>query len=203
MSFLKRGKLTGDRRVLLLYLAFGFQFLSALFFVGELWSEVFNLRSQPIPWQWQEYIQILASVGLITGVVVSGWFLRLSWRRMERMGRQIDVATGNFEQHMRDLFTAWNLSPSEQAVAVYAMKGFSNGEIADLRGTSASTIKSQMNSVYRKAGLSNRQQLISYLVEDLLAGVSTEQVTDGGERSRQAVGAAPAIAAPASQAAFE
>ena len=35
-----------------------------------------------------------------------------------------------------------------------------------------STIKSQMNSIFRKAGFSSRQQLISFLVEELLAGVS-------------------------------
>src|SRR5688572_21025161 len=173
MRLLKHGKLK-DRRILLLYVAFGFQMLSAVFFVGDLWSEVLNLRSWPLPWQLQEVIQILASVGLVTGVAVSGWFLRLSLRRMERMGQQIDAAAGNFQDHLRTLFEAWSLSPSEQAVAVFAMKGFSNGEIAELRGTSASTIKSQMNSVYRKAGFANRQQLISFLVEDLLAGVSAE-----------------------------
>src|SRR5690606_18610029 len=115
------------------------------------------------------YIQILASVGLIVGVVVSGSFLRQSLHRISRMGRQMDVVSGNFQTHLLALFEAWNFSPSEQAVAVYAMKGFSNNEIALLRGTSTATIKSQMNSIFRKSGLTSRQQLISYLVEELLA----------------------------------
>jgi DNA-binding CsgD family transcriptional regulator len=158
--------------VWLLYLALALQVLSALFFVGELWSEILNLRSEPIPWIWQEYIQTLASIGLLVGVLVSGLFLRLSLRRIDHMGRQIDVVAGNFQGHLLALFERWGFSPSEQAVAVFAMKGFSNNEIAVLRGTSSSTIKSQMNSIFRKAGFSNRQQLIAFLVEDLLAGVS-------------------------------
>lgn len=171
MQGLNRGNFK-KQGVWLLYLAFGLQVLSALFFVGELWTEILNLRSEPIPWLWQEYIQTLASIGLLVGVVVSGVFLRLSLRRIRHMGRQMDVVAGNFQHHMLALFDRWDFSPSEQAVAVFAMKVFSNNEIATLRGTSSSTVKSQMNSIFRKAGFANRQQLISFLVEDLLAGVA-------------------------------
>jgi DNA-binding CsgD family transcriptional regulator len=154
--------------------AFCIQLLSASFFLGELWSEVLNLRTTPIPWIWQEYIQALASIGLVTGLLVSGAFLRSSLRRLRNMGRQIDIAAGNFEAHLMEVFKRWNLSPSEQAVAVLAIKGFSNLEISNLRGTALATIKSQMNSIFRKAGLASRPQLIAFLVEDLLAGVSLE-----------------------------
>ena len=167
------------RGVWLLYFAFALQVISALFFVGDLWSEILNLRSEPIPWVWQEYIQTLASIGLVVGVVISGMFLRLSLRRIRRMDRQMDVVTGNFQTHVLALFDRWGFTPSEQAVAVYAMKGFSNNEISALRGTSSSTIKSQMNSIFRKSRLSNRQQLISFLVEDLLAGMSMPEAPAG------------------------
>lgn len=117
---------------------------------------------------------MLASVGLITGVVVSGLFLRRLLKRMGSMSRQIDAAAGRFQSHLEDLFATWDLSPSERAVAIYAMKGFSNAEIAGLRGTSTSTIKSQMNAIYRKTGFGNRRELISFLVEELLAGVAVD-----------------------------
>jgi DNA-binding CsgD family transcriptional regulator len=186
-----------DKRVFLLYVAFCIQLLSALFFLGDLWSEVLNLRSRSIPWVWQEYIQALASIGLVTGLLVSGAFLRSSLGRLKRMGRQIDIASGNFEAHLMEMFGRWNLSPSEQGVAILAIKGFSNLEISNLRGTTPATIKSQMNSVFRKAGLANRQQLIAFLVEDLLAGVSLEPPhRDGGgkpaERSSLALDGAHA-----------
>ena len=48
---------------------------------------------------------------------------------------------------------------------------FSNAEIADLRNTSLPTVKSQMTAIFRKSGCTSRQQLISYLVDDLVQGV--------------------------------
>jgi DNA-binding CsgD family transcriptional regulator len=90
----------------------------------------------------------------------------------------MQAATGNYQSHLEKLFKGWDLSGAERAVAVYAMKGFSNAEIADLRQTSVATIKSQMNAIFRKAGLGNRQQLIAYLVEELLSGVALQPVTD-------------------------
>lgn len=152
-----------------LYLLLAFQFVCALVFVGELATEVFGLRTTPIPYEWQELIQILASVGLISGVVVTAFYVRRSATRIKSMGKQLDVAAGQFENHLGEMFASWDLSQSEQSVAILAMKGFSNAEVSDMRGTSISTIKSQMNSIYKKSGLTNRQQLISFLVEELLA----------------------------------
>jgi DNA-binding CsgD family transcriptional regulator len=162
------------RRLQLLYVTLAVQAVCAFFFLGELWTEILGLRKQPIPYAYQELIQILASFGLVIGVVVGSFLVRNNLKRVEELNRQIDLATGNYKSHLQDLFDAWRLSPSEQEVTIYAMKGFSNGEIAEYRSTAATTVKSQMNSVYRKSGLANRQQLISFLVEELLSGVLTD-----------------------------
>lgn len=170
---------TGRRPAqLALYMALGFQFLSAVFFVGELWTEILGLRTTPIPWQLREIIQLLASVGLVTGVAVTAVYVSRSRNRLADLSRQVDVVSGNFEQHLLASFDGWGLSKSEQAITLYTMKGFSNSEIANLRGTSVSTIKSQLNAVYRKTGLSNRQQLISFLVEELLAGMAVDSAPE-------------------------
>lgn len=157
-----------------LYGVLAVQFLSTVFFVGSLWSEVLGLRTTSIPYDWQEYIEVMASVGLLCGTVTTILFVRKSRQKELHLQRQIDVAAGNFQEHLTILFEDWSLSPSEEAVAVYAMKGFSNAEVAKLRGTSAATIKSQLNAVYRKSGFANRQQLISFLVEELLSGVAVD-----------------------------
>ena len=148
------------------------QFVSTVFFVGTLWSEVLGLRTTSIPYVWQEYIEVLASVGLLFGTGTTILFVRKAYLREEQLQRQIDVAAGNFQQHLFALFEEWGLTPSESTVAIYAMKGFSNAEVAGLRGTSAATVKSQLNAVYRKSGFANRQQLISFLVEELMSGVA-------------------------------
>lgn len=161
-------------RLRILYGVLAFQLAGALIFVSDLWSEVLGLRSTPIPYEWQEIIQILASISLLTGAATSVMYLRNSQRTMRSMRRQMDAAAGNFKAHLDTCFEKWNLTPSECEVAIYAMKGFSNAEVAALRGTSASTVKSQMNSIYKKSDFANRQQLISFLVEDLLAGVAVD-----------------------------
>ena len=150
------------------------QGLSALFFLGDLWSEVLGLRHTALPYEFQEAIQLLASLGLLTGFLTTSYFLARSFNSVSDLRRQVDVASGNFQDHLEMLFEDWHLSPSEQSVALYAMKGFSNAEVAELRGTSASSVKTQLNAVYRKSGCANRQQLISCLVEELFSGVAID-----------------------------
>lgn len=165
-------------KLLLLYGVFAVQALSAFFFLGELWTRLLGIHENPIPSDYEQIFQTFASFGVVIGVLASGMLVRDRLDRMEDLKRQIDVAKGNFESHLRSQFTQWSLSPSEQSVMIYAMKGFSNAEIAEFRSTSASTVKSQMNAIYRKSGLQNRQQLISFLVEELLAGVLPDQIDD-------------------------
>lgn len=154
-----------------LYVLLALQLLGTIFFVVDLWSEVLGLRTWSLPWQWQEYVQIFASVALVLGTVAGIGFIRHSRSELRRMNLQIQAVSGQFHDHVRAQFARWGFSPSEEAVAIYAMKGFSNGEIAAFRGTSAATVKSQMNAVFRKAGLENRQQLIALMVEELLGNV--------------------------------
>ena len=44
-------------------------------------------------------------------------------------------------------------------------------DIATLRKTAAGTVKAQSAAIYRKAGVSNRAEMISVLIEDLIDGV--------------------------------
>jgi len=170
MTWKKRSTMLGC-----LYILLTLQLLGTLFFVTELWSEILGLRSWAVAWAWQEFVQILASIALILGTAAAFGFIHHSQTEMRRMHRQIDAVSGQFHDHVRARFLQWNFSRSEEAVAVFAMKGFSNAEIAALRGTSTATVKSQMNAVFRKAGLSNRLQLIALLVEDLLENVPTSK----------------------------
>ena len=60
-------------------------------------------------------------------------------------------------------------------MALFALKGFTIAEIAQLRETSEGTVKAQTNAIYRKAGVSGRPQLLGLFVEDLMgAAVSPD-----------------------------
>ena len=59
------------------------------------------------------------------------------------------------------------LTPAERDVAGFTIKGYSIAEIAQLRGSAEGTVKTHLNAIYRKAGVTGRGQLVSLLVEDL------------------------------------
>jgi DNA-binding CsgD family transcriptional regulator len=67
-----------------------------------------------------------------------------------------------------DHFTEWGLTAAERDVALFALKGMSIAEIAELRQTSQGTVKAQTNAIYRKAGVSGRPQLLSLFVDELM-----------------------------------
>lgn len=147
------------------------QAVSATIFLYVFWGDILGLRTDDIDWGWIEFMQVLASVGVVVGFVTSVVFLRRSQSRVHHLTRQLQVAAGQFEEHLGLTLARWTLTDAEKEVAVLAMKGFSNAEIAELRKTSLPTVKSQMTAIFRKSGCTSRQQLISYLVDELLQGV--------------------------------
>jgi DNA-binding NarL/FixJ family response regulator len=65
-------------------------------------------------------------------------------------------------------FSIWHLSESERDVALLLIKGFSMKEIADVRQTHEKTVRQQSTSIYKKSGLSGRQELAAFFLEDML-----------------------------------
>ncbi len=70
-------------------------------------------------------------------------------------------------------FDDWAMTPAERDVALLILKGFSHKEIAGLRETSERTIRQQAQGVYRKSGLSGKNALTGYFLEDLLSPEET------------------------------
>lgn len=62
----------------------------------------------------------------------------------------------------------WGLTEAEKEVSFLLLKGLSNKEIAEVRGTSTQTVRSQTNAIYTKSGLSGRSELSAFFLEDLL-----------------------------------
>lgn len=153
------------------------QGICTLFFLSELVTEVFGLRQWALPWYWREILQLMASLGLLLGTVAAALLLRQSATRNRTVERQLRAASGAFFDTMDECFAEWGLSPSERDVALFAVRGCSNAEIAELRGKSEATIKSQMNAIFRKANVSSRSQLVSQFIEVLIAEGGAEFAT--------------------------
>lgn len=114
--------------------------------------------------------EILANIGLVAGMAFGLIYLRHLLRRQAEAERAISVASGALQDVIEAYFVEWNLTPSEADVARFTIKGFSIAEIANLRGSAEGTIKTHLNSIYRKASVTGRAQLVNLLIEDLMGG---------------------------------
>ena len=114
-------------------------------------------------------IEMVAVAALIVGIVLTSVEIRRIRNRQRRIEAQLKVASGAFLELLEEQFNGWALTPSERDVALFAIKGLSIAEIAEIRHTKEGTIKAQCNAIYSKAGVSGRQQLLSLFIEELMA----------------------------------
>ena len=63
--------------------------------------------------------------------------------------------------------SSWNLTKAEKEVAFMLIKGLSLKEIAEFRGTTEKTARTQSTAIYSKAGVTSRSQLSAFFLEDL------------------------------------
>lgn len=112
--------------------------------------------------------ETVSALCLIAAVLFETRYLMALLRRKAHLERQVSLAAGAFHDIILDHFERWTLTPAEQDVASFTIKGMSIAEIAALRGTAEGTVKSHLNGIYRKAGVGGRGALLSLLIDDLL-----------------------------------
>lgn len=66
-------------------------------------------------------------------------------------------------------FDAWSMTEAECDIGILMLKGLSHKEIANLRGTTQTTVRQQAGAIYRKASLPGKNAFCAYFLEDLLA----------------------------------
>ncbi len=104
----------------------------------------------------------------VLGVVFGTLAVRRSVRDAARMKSQMRAASGAFMELLEERFAEWSLTPAEHDVALFAIKGLTISEIANIRSTSEGTVKAQTNAIYRKSGVNGRAQLLSLFIDDLM-----------------------------------
>lgn len=137
-------------------------------FLFDLLSSKIALRTTPLPWQVREYIELAGALGLLIGIFVSFYELIKTRARMQKLHSRMRVASSAFYDLVEEEFDNWGLSPKERDVAIFILKGLSNLEISQLTNKKEGTVKAQTNSLFRKAGMSNRSQFAFYFIEILL-----------------------------------
>lgn len=113
-------------------------------------------------------IEVLATLAMFAAMILEVSMLRGILKNQERMERGLQVAKGKLQDVINTYFADWGLTPAEMDVAILAIKGFSISEMSELRQAQEGTVKTQLTSIYRKAGVTGRSQLGSLLIEDLM-----------------------------------
>ena len=160
------------------------QTLCAVFFLSDIILTVLGVPYAPIPWAYREVMELAAGAGLILGVVLGALLLRASLRRTREAENALRAASGAFMELVEEHFDDWGLTDAERDVALFALKGLSIAEIAELRATSQGTVKAQTNAIYRKAGVSGRPQLLSLFVDELMNASAITTVETAAKASQ-------------------
>ncbi|RMH41098.1 MAG: LuxR family transcriptional regulator [Alphaproteobacteria bacterium] len=145
------------------------QAFAAVFFLNDVFWDVY-LGPLGFHIDGHAAVEIMAAVVLAVAIVLEVRLLQALRAEGRRMARDLEIARGQLAKVIEGEFSRWRLSPAEREVAWLAIKGFPIAEIARIRGAREGTVKAQLNSLYRKAGVSGRTELVSGLVEGLLDG---------------------------------
>jgi DNA-binding CsgD family transcriptional regulator len=166
---MKPGRRSLTRSTLGLAVLVAIQLFCAFYFISDVLSSLVGFSARPIPWQLREVLELAVSAGMLVSLGLGLWVLRQTLRERNRAETGLRRAAGAFAQLMDERFTHWGLTPAERDVALFAIKGLSMAEIAALRETSEGTVRAQANAIYRKAGVTGRQQLLSHFIDELLS----------------------------------
>lgn len=173
------------------------QSFCAAFFLGDVIFDILEHGSEALV-DSHIGLELLANIGLIAGIVIEVRILIDLLRRQAHAERTLSTASGALHEVIEAYFTDWGLTASEADVASFTIKGYSIGEIAEMRGSAEGTIKTHLNAIYRKAGVTGRGQLVSLLIEDLLGGALVNR--DGSRADRSTSRGRPVnAAAPAAK----
>lgn len=162
---------------ILLWLFVVLQVLCAGVFLWDLLSTILGTRSTPLSWRTREALEIAASAGLILGVVFGVRIILQMHADARKDAQTIRSLSGALSDVIAEQFRNWDLTPAEEQVAWLTIKGFSIAEISELRGTRDGTIKAQSTSIYKKAGVNSRAQLLALFVDELVSHMGEPPTT--------------------------
>jgi DNA-binding NarL/FixJ family response regulator len=127
----------------------------------------------------EESIIVLAAALTLIYLLIE---MRSRSKQLEQLTQnlsQVDQQLANITQEMRSArrqysqliqqqFEAWNLTDSEQQVAMLLLKGLSFKEIAVVRDTREKTVRQQASTIYAKSGVEGRHAFAAWFLEDFL-----------------------------------
>ncbi len=86
----------------------------------------------------------------------------------DKISEQFKTARHDYFKAIESQFNEWQLSTSEQEVALLILKGLSISDIAIIRATKDKTVRHQASAIYRKAQIEGRHELSAWFMEDFI-----------------------------------
>ena len=118
--------------------------------------------------EWHVSVEFVATLALCAAIFFETRYILHLLRRKEHLERSVSIASAAMRDVIEAHFEAWRLTPAEQDIAAFLVKGMTIPEIAVLRGSAEGTIKSHLNAVYRKSGTQGRGDLLAVILDDLI-----------------------------------
>lgn len=164
-----------------LALLIGVQAVCVTFFVGDVLED---FREMAPGGGVHLGIEAVAAASLLAAIVFEVRVMLDLLRRKAQLERSLSLARAAVHEVIEAHFDAWRLSASERDVAGFLVKGLGIPEIAELRGCAEGTVKAHLNAIYRKSGARNRGELLSLVIDSLIAK-ETEAGAAPDERVRR------------------
>lgn len=113
-------------------------------------------------------MECVVALGLIFGVALGGRYAHTLLAEARKRETVLRAARGEMSSLIEQRFREWGLSPSEGEVALFALKGSSIAEIAEMRTAAEGTVRSQLSQIYAKAGVKNQSGLMALFIDELI-----------------------------------
>ncbi len=152
------------------------QLICAVFFVSDATSD-FLTEGGLVSIDLHLTFEIIATVTLLAAIAFEARILRDLLERKALLEDSLVAARSEVHKVITAQFATWRLSPAEADIAMFLVKGLGTREIAEIRGNAEGTVKAHFNSIFRKAGVHSRAELLSLLIDRLLG----DRLADGAD----------------------
>lgn len=144
-----------------------FQLVAAVYYLGDAYYDAEQSSAANFL---ASTMELFVAFALLFGVLVGGFLTRHLWLQARREREALRLARGAVGEMIAERFAGWNLTSAEAEVALFALKGFSANEIADLRKSAPGTVRAQLSQIYAKAGVTTQSMLVSLFLDELIDG---------------------------------
>jgi DNA-binding NarL/FixJ family response regulator len=89
-------------------------------------------------------------------------------QQLAHITNEMRIARRAYSEVIHQQFDTWQLTGSEQQVAMLLLKGLSFKEISAVRNTKEKTVRQQASTIYAKSGVDGRHAFSAWFLEDFI-----------------------------------